>query len=177
MPLGRCARNYGRSFQNYISDFNDETELRLGAVFFLRATVMSGGPYQLANAFPKAISLRARQLVGTGRRRIVVLFVLVFFFLIASLTVHPKTRQIGRDLYYTATPPSASKEATKLGFGPPTYEKLKKWEDDLPQHNLDLPFPEGRTGRYVKFSNQIRMLGWNNVFNEVYATDLASRLQ
>lgn len=50
---------------------------------------------------------------------------------------------------------------------PPTYEKLKKWEMDLPQHNLDLPFPEGRTGRYVLFKNQIQMLGWNNQLNEV----------
>ncbi|KZS88755.1 hypothetical protein SISNIDRAFT_396922, partial [Sistotremastrum niveocremeum HHB9708] len=27
-------------------------------------------------------------------------------------------------------------------------------EDALPQHNLDLPFPEGRTGRYITFLNQ-----------------------
>ena len=52
---------------------------------------------------------------------------------------------------------------------PPSWKKLRQWEQDLPQHNLDLPFPEGKTGRYVKFDNQIRMLGWNNVFNEVYA--------
>ncbi|KAF8895225.1 hypothetical protein BD779DRAFT_1498249 [Infundibulicybe gibba] len=50
---------------------------------------------------------------------------------------------------------------------PPSYEKLRKWEDNLPQHNLDLPFPEGRHGRYIKFANQIKMLGWNNVLNEV----------
>ena len=50
---------------------------------------------------------------------------------------------------------------------PPTYERLKKWEMDLPQHNLDLPYPEGRTGRYVLFKNQIQMLGWNNQLNEV----------
>jgi hypothetical protein len=51
---------------------------------------------------------------------------------------------------------------------PPTYYKLDAWERNLPQHNLDLPFPEGRTGRYVKFSNQIQYLGWNNVFNEMW---------
>lgn len=55
----------------------------------------------------------------------------------------------------------------KLSNEPPNYAKLYKWERDLPQHNLDLPYPEGRTGRYVKFTNQIKMLGWNNVFNEV----------
>ena len=49
----------------------------------------------------------------------------------------------------------------------PGYEDIRKWESALPQHNLDLPFPEGRTGRYVKFSNQIQQLGWNNVLNEM----------
>lgn len=50
---------------------------------------------------------------------------------------------------------------------PPTYQRLKQWENNLPQHNLDLPFPEGRTGRYVLFKNQITGLGWNNELNEV----------
>ena len=50
---------------------------------------------------------------------------------------------------------------------PPTYARLKKWQTDLPQHNLDLPFPEGRTGRYVLFKNQVVGLGWNNELNEV----------
>ncbi|KAJ7334679.1 hypothetical protein DFH08DRAFT_916123 [Mycena albidolilacea] len=50
--------------------------------------------------------------------------------------------------------------------GPPTYEVLKKWEDDLPQQDFDLPFPEGRTGRYVKFSNEFKDVEWNNCLNE-----------
>ena len=50
---------------------------------------------------------------------------------------------------------------------PPTYKRLKEWESNLPQHDLDLPFPEGRTGRYVLFKNQIQGLGWNNELNEV----------
>ncbi|KAG8956286.1 hypothetical protein FRC04_004366 [Tulasnella sp. 424] len=33
----------------------------------------------------------------------------------------------------------------------PTYEDIKRYESRLPQHDLDLPFPEGRDGRYVKF--------------------------
>jgi len=52
--------------------------------------------------------------------------------------------------------------------GPPSFDVLRKWERDLPQHNLDLPSPEGKLGRYVKFSNQITRLGWNNVLTEVY---------
>lgn len=47
--------------------------------------------------------------------------------------------------------------------GLPGYEQIYQFEDALPQHNLDLPSPEGKTGRYVKFSNQYRGTGWNNV--------------
>ncbi|TFK40449.1 hypothetical protein BDQ12DRAFT_679432 [Crucibulum laeve] len=49
---------------------------------------------------------------------------------------------------------------------PPTWDRLKKWEHDLPQHNTSLPFPEGKTGRYLFFKNEIQMLGWNNCLNE-----------
>ena len=50
---------------------------------------------------------------------------------------------------------------------PANWDKLYKWEDELPQHDVDLPFPEGKTGRYVYFNNQIQQLGWNNQLNEV----------
>jgi hypothetical protein len=49
----------------------------------------------------------------------------------------------------------------------PPWTALRKYERELPQQNLDLPYPEGRTGRYVHFGNQIRGLGWNNVLNEM----------
>ncbi len=52
---------------------------------------------------------------------------------------------------------------------PANWDKLYMWEDNLPQHNVDLPFPEGKEGRYVLFSNQIHMLGWNNILNEMCA--------
>ncbi|SJL07168.1 uncharacterized protein ARMOST_10511 [Armillaria ostoyae] len=50
---------------------------------------------------------------------------------------------------------------------PPNYDWLRQWEHDLPQHNLSLPAPEGKAGRYVKFSSQTQMLGWNNVLGVV----------
>ncbi|EIN11683.1 hypothetical protein PUNSTDRAFT_63013 [Punctularia strigosozonata HHB-11173 SS5] len=49
----------------------------------------------------------------------------------------------------------------------PSWDAVRRWEDNLPQHNLSLPFPEGRNGRYVKFSTQPGGLGWNNVFTEL----------
>ena len=51
---------------------------------------------------------------------------------------------------------------------PSNWDKLYKWEDELPQHDVNLPFPEGKEGRYVYFHNQIQMLGWNNQLNEVF---------
>ncbi|TEB34201.1 hypothetical protein FA13DRAFT_1707769 [Coprinellus micaceus] len=50
---------------------------------------------------------------------------------------------------------------------PPRYRDLIELQKNFPQHNLSLPYPEGETGRYVKFTSQINMLGWNNVFNEL----------
>jgi hypothetical protein len=55
---------------------------------------------------------------------------------------------------------------TDLAF-PPHYTALRTRIKNLPQHNTSLPFPEGRNGRYVKFSSQISQLGWNNVLNEI----------
>ncbi|KAJ3575870.1 hypothetical protein NP233_g814 [Leucocoprinus birnbaumii] len=50
---------------------------------------------------------------------------------------------------------------------PPSYERLRSWEMSLPQHDLSLPYPEGRDGRFVKFSSQVQQLGWNNCLNEL----------
>jgi hypothetical protein len=49
----------------------------------------------------------------------------------------------------------------------PSYERIIQTEKALPQHNLSLPYPEGKNGKYVIFRNQVRALGWNNVFNEM----------
>jgi hypothetical protein len=47
------------------------------------------------------------------------------------------------------------------------WTNVRKYEKNLPQHNLNLPLPEGRGGRYVRFTGQIRGLGWNNVLGEM----------
>lgn len=104
----------------------------------------------------------SRQLVGNRRRQywiifiVILLVVLLFMNLINPTTVLTTTTE--------SLPPSENKTKWE---DPPTLTKLKQWERNLPQHNLDLPFPEGRTGRYVKFSNQVKRLGWNNAFNEI----------
>lgn len=39
---------------------------------------------------------------------------------------------------------------------PPNYAEWHKIEEALPQHNQSLPFPEGKEGRYVYFSEHVK---------------------
>ncbi|KAG6860179.1 hypothetical protein C0995_014749 [Termitomyces sp. Mi166 len=94
------------------------------------------------------------QLTGGRRRHFWLLFGLVV--LVIFLITHIPNKSL------TTTDEPKAKWAV-----PPTWEKLKQWERDLPQHNINLPFPEGKNGRYVKFSNQVKRLGWNNALNEI----------
>ncbi|KDQ16769.1 hypothetical protein BOTBODRAFT_30673 [Botryobasidium botryosum FD-172 SS1] len=50
---------------------------------------------------------------------------------------------------------------------PPLYGELKVLESQLPQHNLSLPFPEGKNGRYIRFENQMWGVGLNNQLEEI----------
>jgi hypothetical protein len=100
----------------------------------------------------------SRQLVGNRRRQYWVIFVVIL--VIVLLLIHPAT------VLTKKIPPPPQPKIVGWEY-PPSLTKLKQWERNLPQHNLDLPFPEGRTGRYVKFSNQVQRLGWNNAFNEM----------
>jgi hypothetical protein len=47
------------------------------------------------------------------------------------------------------------------------FSRLRELERQLPQHDLQLPFPEGGQGRFVRFSNQLRQVGWGNVLAEM----------
>ncbi|KAI8981311.1 hypothetical protein BD414DRAFT_492292 [Trametes punicea] len=49
---------------------------------------------------------------------------------------------------------------------PPLYEKYHQWELQLPQHNPDLPYPEGRNGEYIWMANHVHGSGWGNAMQE-----------
>ncbi|KAJ7062310.1 hypothetical protein C8F01DRAFT_1284828 [Mycena amicta] len=85
-------------------------------------------------------------------RRLCISLAALFAVLLLLLMAHPTTRTRG----YTIL-------GIPLG---PSYFLLRRKVARLPQHNLDLPFPEGKDGRYVKFSVQANWLGWNNCLNE-----------
>jgi hypothetical protein len=38
---------------------------------------------------------------------------------------------------------------------PPLYERYHEYEDNLPQHNPDLPYPEGRDAKFFWASNHV----------------------
>ena len=42
-----------------------------------------------------------------------------------------------------------------LNRKPPLYEKYHQEELRLPQHNPDLPYPEGRHGKYIWYANHV----------------------
>ncbi|KAG8894617.1 hypothetical protein FRB99_001099, partial [Tulasnella sp. 403] len=51
--------------------------------------------------------------------------------------------------------------------GVPDYLDIRKYELELKQHNMDLPFPEGKDGRFVKFDAAYNTLGWNNALQDI----------
>lgn len=93
----------------------------------------------------------------TGRRLILVIILALVLFVLAW-----------RKPVLSRSPPPVVEHIPLRTDEPPTWEWLKKWERDLPQHDLSLRPPDGATARYVKFSTQAQQLGWNNVQTELY---------
>lgn len=63
---------------------------------------------------------------------------------------------------------TASKEPEQEERLPPMYPELKAAELTLPQHDEDLPFPEGKNARFIRFGNQMWGVGLNNQLFEMY---------
>ncbi|KAI0082141.1 hypothetical protein K474DRAFT_1634064 [Panus rudis PR-1116 ss-1] len=87
-------------------------------------------------------------------KRITILLAIFFLFCTALLRLWPPQLPT----------PIASLVDESL---PPLYEQYHQEELGLPQHNPDLPFPEGREGRYVFIANHVYGLGWGNAMQQV----------
>ncbi|KAF6745369.1 hypothetical protein DFP72DRAFT_974289 [Ephemerocybe angulata] len=72
-------------------------------------------------------------------------------------------------LFWSKRPPTPPPQEDMDLDVPPLYHSLFEAQRKLPQHDTSLLFPEGASGRYVKFTSQsgARLLGWNNVFTEL----------
>lgn len=120
-----------------------------------------GKPRALLNrvlALPQLLLKRVNHLTWPLRISVYLGFI---YFLYLCYSRHARL-----NLLYNLTGIGQNHEDTNVNW-PPRYENIREWQRNLPQHNLSLPYPEGENGRYVRFSSQIRGLGWNNVFNEL----------
>jgi hypothetical protein len=54
------------------------------------------------------------------------------------------------------------------GWYPPRFYEWHVQEKQLPQHDPDLPYPQGREGRYIRFSNHVwgAFRSWRQVSHE-----------
>lgn len=115
-------------------------------------------PYKYLSPGVAACTANASyRFLATGRRPVTLVFTLIMAGVVLWLTRY-------YDLVVNNVPSPVTIVDTDR---PPNYDWLRQWEHDLPQHNLSLPAPEGKAGRYVKFSSQTQMLGWNNVLGVV----------
>ncbi|KAG6879223.1 hypothetical protein C0992_004284 [Termitomyces sp. T32_za158] len=96
------------------------------------------------------ISHSARAAFARHRFKFIIGFAVGSIFL---LTLSNPTTTYRRIIGGNGLPQIYEETLSQPKVPPPTYESLRKWEDNLPQHDLDLPFPEGRTGRYVSLMN------------------------
>jgi hypothetical protein len=81
-------------------------------------------------------------------------FLFLIFFAIALLCLYSIDDSSGSVLddllpFLKDLPPSEG------GSHPPRFYEWHEREKRLPQHNPDLSFPQGREGRYIRFSNQL----------------------
>jgi hypothetical protein len=55
---------------------------------------------------------------------------------------------------------------------PPLYERYHEYEDNLPQHNPDLPYPEGRDAKFFWASNHVTRTHltphWSQVQSDIF---------
>lgn len=76
------------------------------------------------------------------------LLVILFLSSLALLWFYSHSRHTGEDL-------PASEEIPADHSLPPLYEAYHDYERHLPQHNLSLPFPEGRDAKFFWAPNHV----------------------
>ena len=77
---------------------------------------------------------------------LLVLAAIAFFFHHTYFSTPPAPKDI---LFYLDGLPQP-----EGGEQPPRFYEWHDREKSLPQHDLNLPYPQGREGRYIRFANQ-----------------------
>lgn len=115
---------------------------------------------------------------ASGRSRIVAFAALICFILSTFSLYHygsPGAQYITEKELEKLTPseppsPPEPVEPPEDDHGglPPLYPELKVEELALPQHEEELPYPEGKNAKFVRFGNQMWGVGLNNQLFEMY---------
>ncbi|KAH9958138.1 hypothetical protein BC827DRAFT_1221294 [Russula dissimulans] len=87
------------------------------------------------------------------------LLVLLYLLLYAS----PRAHSDEDILFYLRGLPKPER-----GPNPPLFYEWHDREKRLPQHNPDLPYPQGRQGRYLRFASQGNSAGFGNIMQEIF---------
>jgi hypothetical protein len=90
---------------------------------------------------------------------------LLVIFLLRSFASAPKP--VWGTFSESAQDPQDDEDDNEDHIRPPLYPELRVAELALPQHNEDLPFPEGKNARFLRFSNQPPGAGLNNQLFEL----------
>ncbi|THH30232.1 hypothetical protein EUX98_g3946 [Antrodiella citrinella] len=91
-------------------------------------------------------------------------FLLLTLVLFASLAALSNVVKLHRAIRVSPESTSADRDESPL---PPLYEDYYMREKQLPQHDPDLPYPEGRTGKYIAMENIVVLSGWGNAMQEL----------
>jgi len=115
--------------------------------------------------FPLQPTRQSWRTIGLRRSPIVKLSIGSCTILLLLLSLIYSIEDLGKfAIYYSSSPAPPLPDFAR----PPVYTELRKWELNFPQHNLGLPYPEGKLGRYVFFSNsRTHLSGWNNKLNDM----------
>lgn len=105
---------------------------------------------------PVSVSLEKRQSAPFHPRSILPRRIRGHFFALLFLATIAFFFHYNRSSTSTSNPDDSDNILSFLrGNNPPRFYEWHDREKLLPQHNVDLPYPQGREGRYIRFANQL----------------------
>jgi len=93
--------------------------------------------------------LRARSIIFHRLRNLLLFLALLALLYLLRVYTSPRSDSGEDILVYLRGLPNPER-----GPNPPLFYEWHDRERRLPQHNLDLPYPQGREGRYIRFASQ-----------------------
>ncbi|ESK93147.1 ATP:ADP antiporter [Moniliophthora roreri MCA 2997] len=130
----------------------------------------SSYPPILPSQAPLSDRLRSFQCCGlnilTSKRYSRILLVSIFCFatVVVLWHVEPAERIEFGSVQYSVLP---AQDPLGDGSLPPLYEQYHEYERNLPQHDMELPAPDGKSARFIFSANHAWGSGWGNTLQEM----------